>query len=72
VMLYVGQAGAPPAALEDLTREMEPAPGPKIGPFLTAVPRPPAGWGAAYGYVRGAADSFTIVATGPGRRLQAP
>ena len=72
VMLYTTQAGALPPALEDLARETEMGPGQKIGPFLMAVPRPPAGWGAAYAYARGAADSFTIAATGPQRTLHAP
>jgi len=42
-----------------------------VGPFMNAIPNPPAGWGSAYTYTT-SGDTFTISASGDGTTASAP
>ena len=73
VVMYTAHMGALPAALADLTSAAVNGLGQSAGPFLGAVPLPPPGWSAVYGYVPVAASgTFTISATGDGTTITVP
>jgi hypothetical protein len=70
VRLYQSAFGALPESLDALTRSQA-AGGVTAGPFLAAIPAPPAGW-SGYQYTRHGADQFTISSSGGGATVTAP
>ena len=73
VSLFQAHMGALPAALTDLVTSTTNTQNQVGGPFLGAVPVPPAGWGANYSYTpNAAAQTFVISATGDSTSATAP
>lgn len=65
---YRQHTGRLPAALTDLTITATNPQGQTAGPFLLAVPHPPAAW-TEYRYELGADGTYTITATGDGHTI---
>jgi type II secretion system protein G len=73
VSLFQAHMGTLPAALTDLTQATTNTQAQSAGPFLGAVPAPPATWSATYAYVaNNAAGTFSIAATGDGTTITVP
>jgi len=64
--------GQLPSVLSDLTSAQTNSAGQKAGPFMAAVPTPPAGWSSSYSYSPGTNGTFTITAAGDGTTVSAP
>src|SRR5688500_7511274 len=72
VSLFQAHMGALPVALTDLTQATVNTQNQTGGPFLGAVPAPPATWGV-YNYAPNAgAQTFTITTAGDGTTAGAP
>lgn len=75
VSAYSGHMGSLPTALSVLTSVATntslAAGAQTAGPFMNAIPTPPAGWGSAYTYTNGS-DVFSISASGDGTTASAP
>ena len=71
VSIYSAHMGNNPAALGDLTSAVTNGAGQSAGPFLSAVPTQPQGWGA-YAYTTNANGVFSITATGDGTTVTVP
>jgi hypothetical protein len=63
--------GNNPPALNDLTQTVLNAQGQTAGPFMAAIPAPPAGW-SSYAYNTSADGTFTISATGDNTTARVP
>ncbi len=77
VMMYSAHMGTLPpngsAALDALTVVQTNAQGQVAGPFMNAIPTPPAGWSSAYTYSADtAAGTFVISATGDNTTARVP
>ena len=68
--LFQAHTGTLPGALGALTATVSNAQGQTAGPFLAAVPAPPANW-TAYTYTP-ATDTFTLSSTGDGTGVTVP
>jgi type II secretion system protein G len=75
VTAYSTHMGSLPTALSVLTSVATnttfPAGAQTLGPFMNAIPNPPAGWGSAYTYTTSGA-TFVISASGDGTSASAP
>jgi type IV pilus assembly protein PilA len=72
VSIYMAHMQVVPAALTDLTSQVTNAQGEVAGPFMGAVPNPPAGW-AVYGYTANSASgTFTIATNGDATSISMP
>jgi type II secretion system protein G len=73
ISLYQAHTGTLPGAgnLSVLTTTVTNAQNQTGGPFLGAVPAPPAGWGA-YNYTNPTADTFQISSTGDSTGVTVP
>jgi general secretion pathway protein G len=76
ISLYQAHTGALPAAgignLTILTTTVTNTQNQTGGPFLGAVPTPPAGWGGAYAYTNPTADTFSLTGSGDGTTITVP
>src|SRR5947207_1601612 len=73
VSMFQAHMGTLPTALADLTQATQNTQNQTAGPFLGAVPTPPATWSATYTYTPvQAAGTFTITATGDGTTITVP
>ncbi len=74
VSIYSAHMGTLPAALVDLTVAAVNPALQSAGPFMSApLVTPPAGWGAAYGYVpNAAAGTFQVTGAGDGTNIVLP
>jgi type IV pilus assembly protein PilA len=73
VSMFQAHVGTLPAALADLIVATTNTQNQTAGPFLGAVPVPPAGWDAAYTYAAdNAAGTFSISATGDSTTITVP
>lgn len=73
VTMYSAHMGNFPSALGDLTAVATNAQNQTAGPFMGAIPNPPAGWSSAYDYSADtAAGTFVISATGDGTTARVP
>ena len=73
VSMFQAHMGTLPTALTDLTQATVNAQTQTAGPFLGAVPTPPANWGGAYTYAASnVAGTFNIQATGDGTTISVP
>ena len=73
VTMFQSHVGTLPTALTDLTVSTTNANNQGAGPFLAAVPAPPATWDAAYTYtVDNTAGTFSISATRDGTTITVP
>jgi len=70
VRLYQATFGALPPSLDALARAQT-VNGVTGGPFLAAIPAPPAGW-SAYAYSIQGGERFTISSSGGGATVTAP
>ena len=72
ISIYSAHMGTLPAALGDLNAAAVNPAGQSAGPFMSATPAPPAGWGA-YAYVPvAAAGTFTVSGTGDSTTITLP
>ena len=72
VSIYMAHMQVVPAALTDLTSQVTNAQGEIAGPFMGAIPNPPAGW-AVYGYAASSASgTFTISTNGDATSISMP
>ena len=69
--MFSAHMGNVPAAITDLTVTTANAQGFTAGPFLGAVPTPPAGW-AAYSYAVAANGTFTVSSSGDSTTVSVP
>lgn len=65
---YAGHTGLRPAVLADLTAEVTDSRGQPAGPFLSAIPSPPAGW-TGYTYSAKMEGTYTITSAGDGHTV---
>ena len=74
VSIYSAHMGANPTALTDLTAPATNNVNQVAGPFMGALPTPPATWTptTTYTYTPGANGTFTITATGDGTTVRVP
>ena len=73
VTMYSAHMGNIPASLNALTAVATNAQSQTAGPFMGAIPNPPAGWGASYTYnADTAAGTFVISAAGDGATASQP
>ena len=73
VSMFQAHMGTLPTTLTDLTTSTTNSQNQVAGPFLAAVPRPPATWSATYTYTPNqAAGTFTISAAGDGTTITVP
>jgi general secretion pathway protein G len=73
VSMFQAHMGTLPTVLADLITSTTNAQNQVAGPFLGAVPRPPATWSATYTFTpNAAAGTFTIAATGDGTTITVP
>jgi hypothetical protein len=70
VKIYQTMFSALPDSLASLTLQTT-VDGVTGGPFLRAIPAPPAGW-SSYAYEKRADGSFAVTAAGEGRTVSAP
>lgn len=70
IRTYAATCGQLPESLEALTTLATMGGGP-CGPFLRAIPEPPAGW-SAYEYSKAADGSFAVTTAGGGQTVRAP
>ena len=72
VSVYAAHVGTLPTALTDLTTAVTNGQGYVAGPFILALPVPPAGW-TPYAYTGDTATlAFTITAAGDGATVAVP
>ena len=65
VSIYSAHMGVIPSGLDLLTGVASNGQGQTAGPFLAAIPNPPAGWSSPYAYSANTADStWTLSAAG--------
>ena len=69
--MYSAHMGNVPAVIGDLTVATTNPQNFTAGPFLGAVPTPPAGW-AAYNYATSANGTFTVSSTGDASTVRVP
>jgi general secretion pathway protein G len=72
ITIYAAHVGSVPTVLDQLTATASNGQGDMAGPFMAAVPSPPANWSAPYAFAVGTAGFFTISATGDGVTVSAP
>jgi type II secretion system protein G len=73
VSMFQAHMGTLPVALTDLTQATVNTQAQSAGPFLGAVPTPPATWGATYTYAANqGAGTFSISATGDSTTITVP
>ena len=73
VSMFQAHMGTLPVALTDLTQATTNTQNQSAGPFLGAVPTPPATWSATYTYnANQAAGTFSISATGDSTTITVP
>ena len=73
VSMFQAHMGTLPVALTDLTQATTNTQNQSAGPFLGAVPTPPATWSATYTYAANqAAGTFSISATGDSTTITVP
>ena len=73
VSMFQAHMGTLPVALTDLTQATVNTQNQSAGPFLGAVPTPPATWSATYTYAANqAAGTFSISATGDSTTITVP
>ena len=73
VSMFQAHMGTLPVALTDLTQATTNTQNQSAGPFLGAVPTPPATWSATYTYVANqAAGTFSISAAGDSTTITVP
>ena len=71
VSLYLAHTGGLPATLSDLTTTAVNGYGQSAGPFILAVPTPPASW-VGYTYTSTMDGAFSISASGDGTTVSLP
>jgi general secretion pathway protein G len=73
VSMFQAHMGTLPTVLADLITSTTNSQNQVAGPFLGAVPTPPATWSATYTFTpNAAAGTFTIAATGDGTTITVP
>ena len=73
VSMFQAHMGTLPATLTDLTQATTNSQNQQAGPFLGAVPTPPATWSATYTYTASnVAGTFSISATGDSTTITVP
>jgi type II secretion system protein G len=73
VTMYSAHMGTIPTALSQLTAQAVNAQNQTAGPFMAALPTPPAGWSTPYAYAFDTASgTFVISATGDGTTASVP
>jgi type II secretion system protein G len=73
VTMYAAHMGTIPTALSQLTAQAVNAQSQTAGPFMAALPSPPAGWSTPYAYAADTASgTFVISATGDGTTARVP
>jgi type II secretion system protein G len=69
--MFSAHMGNVPASIAAMTVTVANAQGFTAGPFLGAVPTPPAGW-AAYNYASAASGAFTVSTSGDATTVSVP
>ena len=72
VSIYQARLGVLPATIGELATTVTDSNGVVVGPFLGAVPTPPATWSYASLYTVNANGTFTLTASGDGTGVTVP